>query len=809
MKKETARNKFQNKDEFKEEFKRRVIEKYGRSIEQAHKTEKYMVLGEMIRDFASVNWKLSKEAIAAKEQKQMYYFSMEFLMGRLMTNNLMNLGIYDIVKEGLADLQIDINELEDLESDAGLGNGGLGRLAACFLDSLASLNLPGHGNCIRYQYGLFKQDIRNNEQVELPDNWMKLGNVWEVRKPKHAVDVKFGGHVDMWMGSDGRAIVNHVPEMVVRAVPYDVPIVGYQTKLTNTLRLWSAEVADEAVKSNGLSAYVHDVEEINLNVYPDDSTESGKLLRLKQQYFFVCAGLTAILKQHLRVYPSLDNLGDKVSVQLNDTHPVLCIPELMRLLMDEYGYGWDQAWDITTKTMSYTNHTVLSEALEKWNISYVQKLLPRIYMIIEEIDQRFRFQVGHDFGHPELVNEVAILKDGQVHMAHLAIVGSHSVNGVAALHTRILMEDVMKSFHMIYPHKFNNKTNGITHRRWLLYSNPQLTDLISSYIGDDFKTDPNKLEDLMKYVDDEKLQNAFMQVKAERKQILADYIKKTVGIEVDVNSIFDVQAKRLHAYKRQLLNVMHIIHLYLQMKEDPNFTITPRTFIFAAKAAPSYVFAKEVIKLIHCVADKVNNDPHVSKMMKVVFLPNYGVSMAEILQNAADVSEQISTAGKEASGTGNMKFMMNGAITLGTMDGANVEIVERVGFENAEIFGLRADDVALIKVDNMYNAWDKYNQNPNLQKIISAMIDNTFSDDPNAFKTIYNELMFKNDEYLLLADYDAYAYAQHNVEMRYAQKQAWARMCLVNIAQSGFFSSDRTIQQYADEIWNIKPVKVK
>ena len=809
MKKETAKNKFQNKDEFKEEFKRRVIEKYGRSIEQAHKTEKYMVLGEMIRDFASVNWKLSKEAIAAKEQKQMHYFSMEFLMGRLMTNNLMNLGIYDIVKDGLADLDIDINELEDLESDAGLGNGGLGRLAACFLDSLASLNLPGHGNCIRYQYGLFKQDIRNNEQVELPDNWMKLGNVWEVRKPKHAVDVKFGGHVDMWMGSDGKAIVNHIPEMVVRAVPYDVPIVGYNTKLTNTLRLWSAEVADEAVNSKDLSAYMHEVEEINLNVYPDDSTESGKLLRLKQQYFFVCAGLTAILKQHLRVYPSLDNLADKVSIQLNDTHPVLCVPELMRLLMDDYGYGWDQAWEITTNTMSYTNHTVLSEALEKWNIAYVQKLLPRVYMIIEEIDQRFRFQVGHDFGHPELVNEVAILKDGQVHMAHLAIVGSHSVNGVAALHTRILMEDVMKSFHTIYPHKFNNKTNGITHRRWLLYSNPQLTDLISSYIGDGFKTDPSKLEDLMKYVDDEKLQNDFMKVKAERKQILADYIKEATGIEVDVNSIFDVQAKRLHAYKRQLLNVMHIIHLYLQMKEDPNFKITPRTFIFAAKAAPSYVFAKEVIKLIHCVADKVNNDPHVSSMLKVVFLPNYGVSMAEILQNAADVSEQISTAGKEASGTGNMKFMMNGAITLGTMDGANVEIVERVGFENAEIFGLRADDVALIKLDNMYNAWDKYNQNPNLQKIITALTDNTFSDDPNAFKTIYNELMFKNDEYLLLADYEAYAYAQRNVEKRYAEKQAWARMCLVNIAQSGFFSSDRTIQQYADDIWHIKPVTVK
>lgn len=809
MKKENAKNKFQNKAEFKEEYKRRIIEKYGRSIEQAHKTEKYMVLGEMIRDFASVNWKSSKEAIAAKEQKQMYYFSMEFLMGRLLTNNLMNLGIYDIVKEGLADLDIDINELEDLESDAGLGNGGLGRLAACFLDSLASLNLPGHGNCIRYQYGLFKQDIRNNEQVELPDNWMKLGNVWEVRKPKHAVDVKFGGHVDMWMGEDGRAIVNHIPDMVVRAVPYDVPIVGYHTKLTNTLRLWSAEVADEAVNSKRLSSYVHAVEEINLNVYPDDSTESGKLLRLKQQYFFVCAGLTAILRQHLRVYPSLDNLAEKISIQLNDTHPVLCIPELMRLLMDDYGYGWDQAWDITTKTMSYTNHTVLSEALEKWNISYVQQLLPRVYMIIEEIDQRFKFQVGHEYGHPELISEVSILKDGQVHMAHLAIVGSHSVNGVAALHTRILMEDVMKSFHLLYPNKFNNKTNGITHRRWLLYSNPQLTDLISQYIGDDFKTHPDQLVKLMNYVDDEKLQNAFMQVKAERKQILANYIKQTTGIEVDVNSIFDVQAKRLHAYKRQLLNVMHIIDLYQQMKADPAFTMAPRTFIFAAKAAPSYVFAKEVIKLIHCVADKVNNDPHVSTMMKVVFLPNYGVTMAEILQNAADVSEQISTAGKEASGTGNMKFMMNGAITLGTMDGANVEIVERVGFENAEIFGLRADDVALIRTDNMYNAWDKYNQNANLQRIITTFTDQTFSNDPNAFKTIYNELMFKNDEYLLLADYDAYAHAQHNIDLRYAQKQAWARMCLVNIAQSGFFSSDRTIQQYADEIWNIKPVVVK
>lgn len=809
MRKAKAENKFQNKEEFKTEYQRRIIEKYGRSIEEAHITEKYIVLGEMIRDFAGVNWKSSKEEIARQGHKQMYYFSMEFLMGRLMSNNLMNLGIYNIVKEGLAELNVDINALEDLESDAGLGNGGLGRLAACFLDSLASLNLPGHGNCIRYQYGLFAQKIVDNEQVELPDNWMKLGNVWEVRKPKHAVNVKFGGHVDMWMGDDGKAIVHHIPDMIVRAVPYDVPIVGYETKLTNTLQLWSAEVADETVNSKNLSEYVQAVNEINLNVYPDDSTEQGKLLRLKQQYFFVCAGLSAMLRSHLRVYPSLDNLAEKCCVQLNDTHPVLAIPELMRLLMDEYGYGWDQAWDITTKTMAYTNHTVLSEALEKWPISYVQMLLPRIYLIIEEIDHRFRYQVSHEFGHPELVNETAILKDGQVHMASLAIIGSHSVNGVAALHTRILMEDVMKCFHTIYPDKFNNKTNGITHRRWLLYSNPQLTDLITSTIGDGFKKDPKQLEQLMAHVDDPRLQEAFMQVKKERKQILAEAIQKTTGITVDVNSIFDVQAKRLHAYKRQLLNVMHIIHLYQRMKEDPSFRITPRTFIFAAKAAPSYVFAKEVIKLIHCVGDKVNNDPHISSMMKVVFLPNYGVSMAEILQNAADVSEQISTAGKEASGTGNMKFMMNGAITLGTMDGANVEIVERVGFEHAEIFGLRADDVAVIRNNNMYNAWDKYNQSPILQKVISALIDQTFSSDPNAFKMIYNELMFKNDEYLCLADFDAYAHAQRNIERRYQDRNAWARMCLVNIAQSGFFSSDRTIEQYAQEIWHITPVDVK
>ena len=739
----------------------------------------------------------------------MYYFSMEFLMGRLLTNNLMNLGIYEIAKEGLAELGQDINELEDLESDAGLGNGGLGRLAACFLDSLASLNLAGHGNCIRYEYGLFKQKIVNNEQVEVPDQWLSLGNVWEVRKPKHAVNVNFGGHVDMWMGEDGKAIVKHVPSLIVRAVPYDMPIVGQNTNLTNTLRLWSAEVADDACDASSLNEYVNEVREICRNVYPDDSTEHGKILRLKQQYFFVAAGLNNIIESHMSTYHTLDNFSEKVAIQLNDTHPVLCIPELMRILMDDYKYDWDQAWDITKNTMAYTNHTVLSEALEKWPIQYVQDLLPRVFMIIEEIDRRFKYEVSHDMGRSDLMNECCVLKDGQVHMANLAIIGSHSVNGVAALHTKILKEDVMKNFHDIYPNKFNNKTNGITHRRWLLYSNPQLSNLLEKTIGPDFKANPERLQDLMKYVDDKDLQKEFMDVKMERKKILAAYIKETLHIDIDVNSIFDVQAKRLHAYKRQLLNVMNIIDLYFRMKQDPSFRIYPRTFIFAAKAAPSYTFAKEVIKLIHYVADKVNNDSDVSPYMKVVFIPNYGVSIAEILMNAADVSEQISTAGKEASGTGNMKFMMNGAITLGTMDGANVEIVEKVGYDHAEIFGLRADDVALVKHENTYDVWRKYNENANIQKVVNSFVDSTFSNDPKDFKQIYNELMFKNDEYLLLADFEAYSHAQKNIEERYRNKEEWAKTCLINIAQSGYFSSDRTIKQYADEIWNIEPVNMK
>lgn len=797
------------KKEFVEKFKRHAVENYGRDISDIHITEKYMLLGEMVREYAGYRWKSSKEKLADTGEKQMYYFSMEFLMGRLLTNNLMNLGIYDVVKEGMEELGMDINQIEELESDAGLGNGGLGRLAACFLDSLASTNYAGHGNCIRYEYGFFKQLIQNNEQQEVPDLWLKLGNIWEVRKPKGTVQVHFGGYVNQYMNENGKIKVELVDSQIINAVPYDMPIVGYDTKLTNTLRLWSAEPAEESMHGGDYTKYIQDVRNICNSLYPDDSTEEGKLLRVKQQYFFVCAGIHSMIRSHLRVYPSLDNLADKVAVQLNDTHPVLAIPELMRVLLDDYEYEWDQAWEITRNTMAYTNHTVLAEALEKWPISYIKTLLPRIYMIIEEIQHRFEFNLNHKYAHPEYLNTVSIIKDGQVHMAHLAIVGSHSVNGVAKLHSQILKDDVMKEFAQIMPYKFNNKTNGITHRRWLMYSNPQLTSLIESRIGDEFKKDPQQLKKLMKFADDEQTQKDFMDVKLERKKILADYIKKNCGIEVDVNSIFDVQAKRLHAYKRQLLNVMHIIYLYQKMKADSSFKIYPHTFIFAAKAAPAYAFAKKVIKLINCIADKVNNDPDVSPYMKVVFIPNYGVSIAEILMNAADVSEQISTAGKEASGTGNMKFMMNGALTLGTLDGANVEIVEHVGFENAEIFGLRAEEVATIKKNNSSNVWDYYNGDAELRAVIDSIADKTWSDVKDDFKPITDELMFKNDEYLLCADFRSYCAAQQKVSKRYEDKASWARMCLINIAESGYFSSDRTIEEYATEIWNLKKVDVK
>ena len=795
---------FQNKFQFKRDFTQRVVETYGRSVEQSHRTERYMVLGGMVRDYASIHWKESKEIAATLGAKQMVYFSMEFLIGRLLTSNLMNLGIYDVVKDGLSDLGIDINEIENMESDAGLGNGGLGRLAACFLDSLASLSLPGHGNCLRYEYGLFRQKIQNGYQIEVPDQWLRLGNVWEVRKPKHAVEVKFWGRVEMRKDEEGKVRFEHVDAEHILAVPYDMPVVGKSTDMTNTLRLWSAEASDILPANKDFRQYITELREICQNVYPDDSTEHGRFLRLKQQYFFVSAGLAAFIKGHLRIHPDLTNLPEKVVFQLNDTHPVLSIPELMRILMDDHGFDWDQAWGIVSKVMAYTNHTVMAEALEKWPVHFVQQLLPRIYMIIEEINKRFLDDVRAKFpGDEALVHRVSIIKDGQIHMANLAIVGAFSVNGVAKLHTEILINDVMKDFYLLFPDKFNNKTNGITHRRWLLYSNPQLKALLDETIGEDYAYRPEELEKLMDHVDDKMLQAKFMNVKRQRKMILAAYIKKTLNIDVDVDSIFDVQAKRLHAYKRQLLNALHIISLIKEIENNPEFTMTPRTFIFAAKAAPAYYFAKKVIKLIHSVAAKVNDDPKYNKFLKVVFIPNYNVSIAEILMNAADVSEQISTAGKEASGTGNMKFMMNGAITLGTLDGANVEIDECVGRDYDVIFGMTVEEIDELKKKG-YDAWKYYNANPRLKSVVDSLIDGTFEPNREEFKAIFDELMYRNDEYYLLADFDAYAAAQLEVQRRYLDNDYWPKMCLVNIAKSGFFSSDRTIRQYADEIWHIR-----
>ena len=800
---------FTNKEEFKEAFKARLIETYGTTVELTHPTERYMVLGEMTRDYASVNWKDTKEAIRNQEAKQVYYFSMEFLLGKSLTNNLKNLGIYDMVFEGLKELGIDYQDLADIESDAGLGNGGLGRLAACFMDSAATLKYPIHGNCIRYQYGLFRQKIdADGNQVEVPDMWLKIGNAWEIRKPKHAVDVKFYGNIEMHAREDGSLGVEHVNAQHILAVPYDMPMIGANTKNTNTLRLWSAEPADKAPIGNDFRKYLSDVNEICLNVYPDDSTEEGKFLRLKQQYFFVCAGVHSIIESHMKKYHTLENLGDKVAIQLNDTHPVLVIPELMRVLMDEYEYTWEEAQNITLHTVSYTNHTVMSEALETWPIDYVRRLLPRIYMIIEEIDRRFSTFISRVYPDKyNMVNRVRPISNGVVHMARLAVLYSHSVNGVAEIHSEILKNDLFRDFYRIYPERFSNKTNGITPRRWFLYANPELKDLVEKTIGNSFEKNFNDLDTLLKYVDDEKVQKEFLEVKAKRKEILAKYVKKETGIEIDTTSIIDVQAKRLHAYKRQFLDVLHIIYLYQRIKSDPSFTMYPHTYIFAAKAAPSYAFAKKVIKLINHISKVVNEDPDVKGMIKVVFLPNYCVSMSEILMCGADVSEQISTAGKEASGTGNMKFMMNGAITLGTLDGATVEIDRLVGRSNDVIFGLTVDEIPQFKED--YRAWDYYVNDERINKAMNSLIDGTWSDNKDEFRMIYDEILTKNDEFLVLADFDSYVQAQEEIGRRYEERNAWAKSCLINIAKSWYFSSDRTIKQYAEDIWHIKPLDIE
>ena len=796
---------FTNKEEFKQQYCQRMIEKYGRSIQYSRCSERYLVLGEMVKDYASNNWMETKNKIDEKQQKQLYYFSMEFLIGRLLTNNLMNLGIYNIVKEGLSELGYDINELEEVETDAGLGNGGLGRLAACFLDSLASMSLPGHGNSIRYEYGLFKQKIENNKQVEVPDIWLKYGNPWEVRKADHAVDVKFYGNIETYWNIFGTMDVKHVNAQTVRAVPYDVAVIGKDGKCINTLRLWKPEASEQAPTGQDFIKYIQDVNKICQNVYPDDSTEEGRMLRIKQEYFFSSAGIQTIIKNHYEKYHTLENLADKVVIQLNDTHPILIIPEMMRILLDDYHYSWDKGWDIVSHTVAYTNHTIMQEALEKWPVHMISKLLPRIYLLIQEINKRFIDSViskTHDY---DLAKRVAIIIDNQVHMAHLAAATVFSINGVAKIHTQILKDDVMKDFYRLFPEKFNNKTNGITPRRWLLYSNPQLTQLLTDTIGPEFKEDISNLSKLNQYISDQKLIDRFKAVKHQRKQILAEYIKKVTDIDVDVNSIFDVQAKRLHAYKRQMMNCMHIIDLYQRIKSDNSFTMHPVTFIFSAKAAPSYVFAKKVIELINTLAQLINNDPQVNKYMKVVFIPNYCVSIAEILMNAADVSEQISTAGKEASGTGNMKLMMNGAITLGTLDGANVEIKQCVGEDNIVIFGNTVEQLQKLR-ENGYSAIDLYKNDLVIKRILDSLVDGTICN--VNFKEILDEIIYRNDEFFLLADYHQYEKAHKYINDLYRDNNdLFVQKCLVNIANSAYFSSDRTIGDYNNDIWHLDRVE--
>ena len=803
---------FDNKNDFKETFARRLEEKYGRSVADAHILERYDILGEMVRDFAGKNWRVSREEILNNNSKQLVYFSMEFLMGRLLTSNMQNLGIYEVTRDGLAELGIDIGELEDIEADAGLGNGGLGRLAACFLDSIASLGYPGHGNTIRYEYGFFRQKFVHGEQVELPDQWLTNGFVFEVRKPKHAVEVKFYGNAETYLKPNGEYGLRTVNATCVRAVPYDVSIPGYKNGVANSLRLWSAEPSENNLPTDrNFEEYLNTLKELCHGLYPDDSTEHGRMLRLRQQYFLVSAGLQSAMRSYKRRFGSLDRFGEDYVFQLNDTHPILAIPEAMRLLLDEYGYGWDEAWAIVTKMFAYTNHTVMPEALEKWPVQYVQHLVPRVYMIIEEINRRFNILLNERGIEPNARYAMQIIKDGQIHMTNMAIVTAFSINGVAKIHTNILQDYTFADFYRLYPEKFNNKTNGVTHRRWLMYANPELADVISERIGEDWKKNyEREIEKFAKFADDKKTQEAVMKVKHDNKVAFADFVLKNYGIKIDSNSIYDVQIKRLHAYKRQLLNVFHIMHLYLKFKEDKAFKMTPHTYIFGAKAAPSYTYAKKIIELILAVAKVINNDPVVSKYMKIVFVENYGVTLAEKIIPAADLSEQISTAGKEASGTSNMKLMMNGAITLGTLDGANVEIAALAGEENEIIFGYKADEIQSMVDSGTYNPWNVYNSDSRVKEIMDSLFTGPWTEgDQNRFRMIFDEIMNRSDQFFVLADFAAYNAACEKADKLYEDKQKWAKAAIMNIAKSGYFTSDRTIEEYNRDIWHLKKLNVK
>ncbi|MBZ9535717.1 glycogen/starch/alpha-glucan phosphorylase [Cytobacillus oceanisediminis] len=797
---------FSNKERFKRYFLQRLEMTYGKTFEDTTSSDHFQTLGHMIREYVSSNWIQTNEQSRNNNGKQVYYLSIEFLLGRLLHNNLINLGIDQVVIEGLADLGIDFFEVEDIEHDAGLGNGGLGRLAACFLDSLATLNLPGHGYGIRYKHGLFEQRIVDGYQIELPEQWLKQGQVWEVRKEDLAVDIYFWGNIDMYE-RNGKLQFRHLNAEAVTAVPHDVPVIGYHTSTVNTLRLWNAEPTSLIAKDvKDIMRYKRETESISGFLYPDDSNDEGKILRLKQQYFLVSASLQSIVRNYKQQHKNISEMHHYISIHVNDTHPVLAIPELMRILMDEEGLGWEEAWDITTNTISYTNHTTLSEALEQWPIYIFQPLLPRIYMIINEINERFCKELWERYpGYFQKIEKMAIIAHGMIKMAHLALVGSYSVNGVAEIHTEILKKREMADFYAFYPEKFNNKTNGITHRRWLIKTNPKLTNLISQTIGDKWIDEPIFLKELLNYQDDVNFKENIASIKHNNKEILAKIIKEKNGILVDPSSIFDVQVKRLHAYKRQLLNILHIMTLYNKLREDPTIDMEPRTFIFGAKASPGYYYAKKIIKLINTVAHKVNNDKRIQDKLKVVFLENYRVSLAEHIFPAADVSEQISTASKEASGTGNMKFMMNGALTIGTLDGANIEMHDLVGDENIFIFGMNADQVLELYQNGGYSSREYYYHDDRIHEVFNQLKNGFYDHPSNEFDPILDSLLIENDQFFVLKDFNSYANIHEKVNQVFKNKQDWLQKSIVNIAMSGHFSSDRTIKEYADDIWHIKP----
>lgn len=810
-------------EQFKANLTARLRRQYGKDISQANKHDLFDAVSASALEIIMPNWMETRREYEAKPTKQLYYLSAEFLMGRALSNNLINSGIMEQVKDVLKGMNINYDMIEDEEPDAGLGNGGLGRLAACFLDSIATLQYPGHGYGIRYEYGMFEQHIENGYQVEYPDNWLKHRDPWEVKRSDLSVTVKFGGQIKYGKTPDGqdRFYIENAEE--VTATPYDMPVVGYGCNTVNTLRLWQAS------SPNGFDLQLfndmqyhraverqNDAEDISRVLYPNDSGPSGKELRLRQQYFFTSASLQDLIHHFVNtVGTDFSKFPQYHVIQLNDTHPVVAIPELMRILMDEYNVGWDDAWSIVQKTFAYTNHTILAEALEKWPIDIFQRLLPRIYQIVEEINRRFMIELRQKLPEDyDKQNHMSIIHDGKIYMAWLAIHASFSVNGVAELHTKLLKEQELKNWNAIYPQKFNNKTNGVTQRRWLLSSNPELAEFITARIGHGWETDLSKLKGLEKFVDDEKSIDELIAIKLHNKERLADCLKHTQNEFLDPESIFDTQVKRLHEYKRQLLNVLHIMYLYNRIVEDPSYNPPARTFIFGAKSASGYRRAKQIIKLINTVAERVNNDRRVGGKLRVVFVENYRVSMAEKIIPASDVSEQISTAGYEASGTSNMKFMMNGALTLGTLDGANIEIVNEAGEDNAFIFGLTADEIIKINSEHSYNPQKYLDRSPALAKVVNQLVDGTYDPTGQQFKELYDSLVYgiegqRPDVYYVLADFDSYVQAQEKVAAEYTDRKSWARKTLINIANSGKFSSDRTIEDYVRDIWHLKKVVVK